>query len=96
MTSERAKAYGRVMRTLSDVGPSKLHDDEQQVIRDAADALLFAEHDAGDGPAREALITAHELALRLVESDRLTGETAERLLADLAGCGPDVALPAAA
>ena len=42
MTSERTQAYGRVLRTLQDVGPTKLHDAEQARIRDAADTLIFA------------------------------------------------------
>jgi hypothetical protein len=94
MTSQRARAYGRVTKTLADLGPSKLHDGEAEVFRNAADALLFAE--AEEEAARDALIDAHDLALKLVDADRLLGETAERLLADLAGCGPDIAVPAAA
>jgi hypothetical protein len=75
------------MKALADLGPTKLHDDEQQVIRDAADALLFAESHARQEPAREALANARELVARLVEADRLLAETADRLLADLAACG---------
>jgi hypothetical protein len=84
MTSERADAYGRVMKALADLGPTKLHDDEQQVIRDAADALLFEESHSGSAAA---LTQARELTARLVESDRLLEETADRLLGDLAACG---------
>ena len=87
MTPERANAYGRVIKALSDLGPTKLHDDEQQVIRDAADALLFEESARGLAPARAALAEARELTSRLVESDRLLAETAERLLHDLTDCG---------
>jgi hypothetical protein len=87
MTSERADAYGRVMKALADLGPTKLHDDEQQVIRDAADALLFEESHRGNATGRAALAEARELTDRLVEADRLVPETAERLLDDLAGCG---------
>ena len=43
MTSERTQAYGRVLRTLEDVGPAKLHESEQTRIRLAADELIFAE-----------------------------------------------------
>ena len=42
MTSERTQAYGRVVRTLQDVGPTKLHAAEQERVRDAADTLIFA------------------------------------------------------
>ena len=37
MTSERTQAYGRVIKTLEDLGPSKLQPVEQERIRDAAD-----------------------------------------------------------
>jgi hypothetical protein len=42
MTSERTQAYGRVIRTLEDLGPAKLLPAEQDRIRDAADNLIFA------------------------------------------------------
>ena len=42
MTPDRSSAYGRVIKTLSDMGPSKLHDLERMRIRNAADTLLFA------------------------------------------------------
>jgi len=85
LTPERANAYGRVIKTLSDLGPTKLHDDEQQVIRDAADALLLDEHPSTRAPV--ALAEARELIARLEESDRLLPETGRRLLDDLALCG---------
>ncbi|MBA2261778.1 MAG: hypothetical protein H0W03_03805, partial [Solirubrobacterales bacterium] len=47
-TSERSQAYGRVMRTLADVGPAKLLADEQDLIRESADELLF---DSPEAPA---------------------------------------------
>jgi len=84
MNSERAQAYGRVMKTLNDLGPSKLHADEQELIRDAADTLLFTE----DATAEQALGRVDELAGRLVDSDRLLAETADQLLRDLEDCGP--------
>jgi hypothetical protein len=84
MNSERSQAYGRVMKTLADLGPAKLHADEQELIREAADALFFCE----DESARDAFTRVDELAGRLVESERLLAETADQLLADLEGCGP--------
>ena len=39
MSPERTQAYKRVMRTLSDIGPSKLLATEQERVRDAADTL---------------------------------------------------------
>ena len=84
MNSERSQAYGRVMKTLSDLGPAKLHADEQELIRDAADTLLFTE-DAG---AEKVLDSVDQLASRLVDSGRLLEETADKLLSDLEDCGP--------
>jgi hypothetical protein len=52
MTSERTKAYGRVVKTLEDVGPAKLLPTEQERIREAADVLIFA---AGADDARAAI-----------------------------------------
>ena len=88
MNSERSQAYGRLMKTLADLGPAKLHDDEQELIRDAADELLFTE-DAG---AEKVLDRVDALAGRLVESGRLLDETADKLLSDLEDCGPTPAV----
>ena len=88
MNSERSQAYGRVMKALADLGPAKLHADEQELIRDAADTLLFTE-DAG---ADEVLNRVDQLASRLVDSGRLLEETADKLLSDLEGCGPTPAV----
>jgi hypothetical protein len=88
MNSERSQAYGRVMKTLTDLGPAKLHADEQELIRDAADTLLFTE-DAG---AEKVLDSVDQLASRLVDSGRLLAETADKLLGDLEGCGPTPAV----
>ena len=84
MNSERSQAYGRVMKTLSDLGPAKLHADEQELIRDAADTLLFTE----DASAGKVLDGVDQLAARLVDAGRLLEETADKLLSDLEDCGP--------
>jgi hypothetical protein len=42
MTSDRTQAYGRVVKTLEDLGPAKLQPHEQELIREAADTLIFA------------------------------------------------------
>ena len=86
MTAERAEAYGRVMRTLTELGPSKLQGFEQDAIRDAADARVFA-HD-GSAPAVVAMVEVRELAARLIESDRWLVDAAVRLVADVEACGP--------
>jgi hypothetical protein len=77
-----------VMRTLEDVGPTKLHDDERERIRTAADTLFFAEDLTTDAEAREAVSDMSALARHLVESERWLEESASRLLSDLTACGP--------
>ena len=67
MTSERTQAYGRVIKTLEDLGPSKLQPVEQERIRDAADNLIFA---ADLAEARAALIDVEELVEHLVATGR--------------------------
>ena len=88
MTSERSQAYGRVTKLVDDLSGSKLHADEQQTIRDAADAVFFCEDLAADPDARQALEAVETLIGHMVEVERFTPETAERLRADLDGCGP--------
>lgn len=88
MTSERAQAYGRLMKTLQDLGASKLHRDEDQIVRDAADALFFCEDLDGDSGAAAALETFHALTDRLLESERMMPETVHRLTAEVEDCGP--------
>jgi hypothetical protein len=85
MTSERTQAYGRVIRTLEDLGPAKLLPAEQERIRDAADNLIFAA-DIDDSWA--ALADVDALAEHLVASGRWTAESADALVADVAACGP--------
>ena len=85
MTSERTQAYGRVVRTLQDVGPTKLHAIEQEQIREAADTLIFA---ASYEEARDTLAAVEALTEQLVESGRWTEERATELGQDLMACGP--------
>ena len=99
MTTNRARAYGRVMTLISDLGPAKLHAAEQQAIRDAADALLFSVDVASDDEARAALDALQDVVDRLVESERILLETGEEILDAVEACGPQtepLALPAAA
>jgi hypothetical protein len=88
MNSERAQAYGRVVRTVDDLSGAKLHKEEQDTIRVAADALLFCEDLERDPAAEEALASVYELTDHLVESERLSRESAQRLVVDLEACGP--------
>jgi hypothetical protein len=85
MTSERTQAYGRVLRTLEDVGPTKLHDPEQERIRDAADTLIFA---TTLEEAREALADIDALSEHLVATGRWSEERAAELAQDILACGP--------
>jgi hypothetical protein len=85
MNSERTHAYGRVVKTLDDLGPAKLHASEQDRVREAADTLIFA---AGLDEARDALRDVEALAAHLVESGRWTEERVDELVDDLLACGP--------
>ena len=82
MDTDRSQAYGRVVKTLDDLGPAKLSASEQQVIRTAADALLF------DGNAYDELAAVEDLAQQLVDAGRLSAERARLLVDDVAACGP--------
>ena len=88
MTSERSEAYGRVMRTLEDVGPAKLNESERERVRQAADTLFFAEDLGSDAEARDAVSDVTALARHLVESERWLDETARKLLQDVLATGP--------
>jgi len=85
MNTERTQAYGRVIRTLEDLGPAKLQQAEQQRIRDAADTLIFA---SDLDEARAALEDVDALAEHLVASDRWSDERTRQLVDDLLACGP--------
>jgi hypothetical protein len=85
MTNNRTQAYGRVVKTLGELGPSKLLAGEQARIRDAADILIFASH---VDETRDALRDIGMLAEALVASGRWLEETVDRLIEDLLGCGP--------
>lgn len=89
MSPERTQAYRRVMRTLEELGPSKLLDAEQDRIRHDADNLIFSSSLDEDGAARQALLDVDELCRALVDSGRWEPVTAQRLASDLRGCGPD-------
>ena len=87
MTSERAQAYGRVVKTIDELAATKLLTTEQQRIRDAADTLLFCESPDAPG-AREALADIDALVRHLAESERWTEERARALHDDVVACGP--------
>ena len=85
MTSERTQAYGRIIKTLEDIGPAKLHAAEEQRIRDAADNLFFA---ADIEEALETLTDVDALAEQLVSSGRWSTERTTELVQNLQACGP--------
>ena len=85
MNSERTQAYGRVVKTLEDLGPAKLQPAELGRVRDAADTLIFA---AGVDEARASLEDVDALAEHLVASGRWSEERAQQLVEDILACGP--------
>jgi hypothetical protein len=88
MTSRRAQSYGRVMETLRSVGGSKLHAAEQDQIREAADTLLFCDDIDAGSDAKRSLEGVRDLTRRLAATGRWAPDAADRLLEDVAGCGP--------
>lgn len=88
MTPDRSNAYGRVIKTLNDVGAAKLHDLERMRVRNAADTLLFAAE--ADAAALDALADVEHLARHLIETGRWLPERASTLSDDVAACGPSL------
>ena len=90
-TSERSQAYGRVVRTLREVGSTKLLPAEQDLIREAADALLFCDDpttdESADDSVGEAVATIETVAAHLVESERWSADRASQLVDDVLACG---------
>lgn len=80
------------MKSIDDLSGAKLHADEQQVVREAADALFFCERLESDPGAQEALDALYELGDRLVEADRMQPESVRELTSDVEGCGPFAAV----
>jgi hypothetical protein len=85
MNTDRTNAYSRVVKTLDDIGATKLQPAELDRIREAADTLIFATSPEEAGPALQDI---GELCEHLVAVDRWTEERAEQLLSDLQDCGP--------
>lgn len=88
MSPERTRAYRQVVKTLKELGPSKLQVEEQDCIRNAADNLIFSSDLNQDVAAQAALDDVGNLCRDLVESGRWEPVTAERLAADIGRCGP--------
>jgi hypothetical protein len=92
MTSERTQAYGRVVQTLDELGPTKLLPAEQARIRDAADTLIFATE---IDETRDALRDIGALAEHLLTSGRWLEDRLDALVMNLLACGPSPAQVAA-
>ena len=88
MTSERARAYARVMKTLHDLGPAKLRSPEQALTRLAADALLFCADIVNDRSARTAFSTFDDMCDRLVATGRWTPQRADEFADNVWAFGP--------
>ena len=88
MTPERSKAYGRLMKVVSADGEGALEPAEQEILREAADAMFFCEDIALDDDAREAVSRVGDLAGQLVGDERWDPEQAEIVMEDLDSCGP--------
>jgi len=88
MTPDRARAYGRVVKTVDELGPSKLLPAERDRIRAAADLLVFARDMIRDPEAREALLDADALCCHLVDSGRWESAAADELADHLFACAP--------
>ena len=76
------------MKIVSATGEGALEPGEQQILRDAGDALFFCEDLALDDDARDALSRVTDLAGQLVGAERWDPELAERVMEDLEACGP--------
>ena len=87
MTSMRTVAYRRVMRTLRGLDAPALSAVEQDRLREAADALLFA-RGLDDGDVQWALAGVAVLADELIDAERWTPRRAQQLLDDIWACGP--------
>ena len=76
------------MQSVSASGDAALEPAEQEVLREAGDALFFCEDIALDDDAREALGRVTDLTGQLVGAERWDPELAEQVLQDLEDCGP--------
>ena len=76
------------MKIVSADGDGALEPAEQQILREAGDALFFCEDLALDDDARDALSRVSDLAGQLVGAERWDPELAEQVMEDLEACGP--------
>jgi hypothetical protein len=76
------------MKVIALDGDAALEPAEQELLREAADALFFCEDIALDEDASSALSRVSDLAGQLVGAERWDPELAEQVLQDLEECGP--------
>jgi hypothetical protein len=76
------------MKVVSATGPTALEPAEQEILREAADAMFFCEDVSRDDDARDALARVSDLAGRLVGAERWDPDLAESVIEDLEACGP--------
>lgn len=76
------------MAVVSAGGEAALEPAEQDILREAGDALFFCEDVALDDDARDALSRVSDLTGQLVGTERWDPELAEQVLQDLEDCGP--------
>ena len=76
------------MKVIAATGEGALEPAEQEILREAADAMFFCEDIALDDDARDALARVSDLAGQLVGAERWNPEVAEQALQDLESCGP--------
>jgi hypothetical protein len=76
------------MKVVSAGGDAELEPAEQDLLREAGDALFFCEDIALDDDARDALARVSDLTGQLVGAERWDPELAEHVLQDLEDCGP--------
>jgi hypothetical protein len=76
------------MKVVSASGDAALEPAEQEVLREASDALFFCEDVGLDDDAQAALSRVSDLAGQLVGAERWDPDLAELVLQDLEACGP--------
>lgn len=76
------------MQVVSIGGDAALEPAEQELLREAGDALFFCEDIALDDDARDALSRVSDMTGHLVGTERWDPELAEQVLQDLEDCGP--------
>jgi uncharacterized protein YggE len=77
-----------VIQTLNELGASALGGRDQDVIRHAADSLIFCRDLLHDDAASEALQDVERLCRALVDAGRLKLTGVTRIASDISRCGP--------